>query len=128
MRVGLCTCACMCVGGGDMVCMGVGVKADRIKIVINSSAPAYLSDILHLYPPAGPLRSSADTRLLKLPLYKHKTKGDRAFSHFGPSVWYSVLRHMRNAAIITALKSALKTRFLACITRTISALFYLICA
>ena len=53
---------------------------------INSSAPAYLSDILHLYSPARPLRSSADTRLLKLPLFKCKTKGDRAFSHFGSSV------------------------------------------
>ena len=49
---------------------------------INSSAPAYLSDIFHLYSPARPLRSSADTRLLKLPLYKHKTKGDRAFLSF----------------------------------------------
>ena len=111
MRVGLCTCACMCVGGGDMVCMGVGVKADRIKIVINSSAPAYLSDILHLYPPAGPLRSSADTRLLKLPLFKHKTKGDRAFSQFGPSVWNSLPSHIRNAATITTFKSVLKTNF-----------------
>ena len=34
------------------------------------STPAYLSDILHLYSPARPFRSSADTRLLILLLYK----------------------------------------------------------
>jgi len=57
---------------------------------INSSTPAYLSDILHLYSPARSLPSSADTRLLKHPLYKDKTKGDRAVCHFGPSVWNSL--------------------------------------
>ena len=46
---------------------------------ITSSTPAYLSDLLHLYSPRS-LRSSADTRLLKIPLYNCKTKGDRAFS------------------------------------------------
>ena len=77
---------------------------------INFSTPAYLSDILHLYS-ARPLRSSADTCLLKLPLYKHKTKGDHAFSHFGPSVWNSLPSHIRNAVTITTFKSALKTHF-----------------
>ena len=41
---------------------------------INSSARAYFSDILHLYSPVRPLSSSVDNRLLKFPLYKHKTK------------------------------------------------------
>ena len=36
-----------------------------------------------------------------LPLHKYKTKGDHAFSHFGPSVWNSVPSHIRNAATIT---------------------------
>ena len=58
---------------------------------INSSAPAYLSDIHHLKSPARPLHSSADTSLLKLPLYKYKMKGDCAFSHFGPSLWNSAI-------------------------------------
>ena len=75
---------------------------------INSSAPDYLSDILHLYSPARSLRSSADTRLLKLPLFKCKTKGDRAFSHFGPSVWNSLPPDIRNATTITTFKFVLK--------------------
>ena len=49
---------------------------------INYSTPAYLFDLLHLYSPSRSLRFSADTRFLKLTLYKCKTKGDRAFSHF----------------------------------------------
>ena len=69
---------------------------------IISSTPAYLS-------PSRSLRSSADTRLLKIPLYKCKTKGDRAFSKFGPSVWNSLPLHIRNATIIDTFKSALKT-------------------
>ncbi|WP_419638839.1 hypothetical protein, partial [Thiolapillus sp.] len=64
---------------------------------ITSSTPAYLSDLLHLYSPSRSLRSSADTRLLKIPLYKCKTKGDRAFSYFGPSVWNSLPLHIRNS-------------------------------
>ena len=66
---------------------------------INSSTPAHLSD-LHLYSPSRSLRSSADTRLLKIPLYKCKAKGDSAFSHFGPSVWNSLPLHIRNATTI----------------------------
>ena len=75
---------------------------------IISSTPAYFSDFLHLYSPSRPLRSSADTRLLKIPLYKCKTKGDRAFSYCGPSVWNSLPLHIRNATTIDTFKSALK--------------------
>ena len=48
---------------------------------ITSSTPAYLSNPLHLYSSSRPLRSSDDTRLPKIPLYKCKRKGDRAFSY-----------------------------------------------
>ena len=46
---------------------------------ITSSTSVYLSDLLHLYSPSRSLCSRADTRLLKIPLCKCKTKGDRAF-------------------------------------------------
>ena len=48
---------------------------------ITSSTSAYLSDLLHLYPPSRSLRYSADNHLLKILLCKCKTKGDRAFSY-----------------------------------------------
>ena len=76
---------------------------------ITSSTPAYLSDLLHLYSPSRSLRSSADIRLLKIPLYKCKTKGDRAFSYFGPSVWDALPLLVRNATTNHTFKSALKT-------------------
>ena len=69
--------------------------------------PAYLSNISHPYSPARPLPS----RLLKLPLYKYKLEGDRAFSHFGPSVWNSRSPYSRYAATVTTFRSALKTHF-----------------
>ena len=76
---------------------------------ITSFTRAYLSDLLHLYSPSRSLRSSADTRLLKISLCKCKTKGDRAFSYFCPSVWNSLPLHIRNAITIDTCKSALKT-------------------
>ena len=76
---------------------------------ITSSTPAWvISDFLHFYYSSRPLRSSADTRLLKIPLYKRKAKGDRAFSYFGPSVWNSLPMRIRNATTIDTFKSALK--------------------
>ena len=50
--------------------------------------------------------------VLTLPIYECKTKGGRAFSHFGPSVWNSLPLHIRNAATIDTFKSALKTHLL----------------
>ena len=76
---------------------------------ITSSTPVYLSDPLHLYSPSWSLCSSANIHLLKIPLYKCKTKGDCAFSYFGPSVWNSLPLHIRNATTIDTFRSALKT-------------------
>ena len=68
-----------------------------------------ISDPLHLYSPSQYFRSSVDTCLLKLQLYKCKTKSDRAFSYFGPSVWNSLPLHIRKSTTIDAFKSALRT-------------------
>ena len=76
---------------------------------ITSTTPAYLSDLLHLYSPSRSLRSSAVTGLLKILLWKCKTKGDRAFPYFGPSVWNSLPLPIRNATATDTFKSALKT-------------------
>ena len=70
---------------------------------------AYLSDLPHLYSPSRSLRSSADIRLLKIPLYKCETKGDRAFSYLDSSVWNSLPLFTGNAATIDTFRSALKT-------------------
>ena len=53
---------------------------------INGSGPAYLSELLHVYTPSRTLRSSSDTRMLKIQQYKRKTRGFRTLSCFGPHI------------------------------------------
>ena len=62
----------------------------------------------NLHSPSRTLRSSADIRPLKIPLYKYKTKGDRAFSYVGPSVLNSPLLYIRNAATSDSFKPTLR--------------------
>ena len=40
----------------------------------------YLSELLHVYTPSRTLRSSSDTRMLKIQQYKRKIHGFRIFS------------------------------------------------
>ena len=54
---------------------------------ITGSALSYLTELLHLYSPSRALRSSSDTRMLKLQRFNRKTHGFRTFSHFGPHIW-----------------------------------------
>ena len=51
---------------------------------INSSGPAYLSELLHVYSPSRTLWSSSATHMLKIQQYKRKTHGFHTFSCFGP--------------------------------------------
>ena len=76
----------------------------RLKTVQNSAADLVVDASLNA--------------LLKLPLYKLKTKYDHVFSHFGPSVWSSLPQHIRNALTINTFKSALKKNLfnLCCLT------------
>ena len=50
---------------------------------INDSGPTYLSELLHLYTPSRELRSSSDTRQLRIPHTRTKTNGQRTFSYQG---------------------------------------------
>ena len=53
---------------------------------VTCSVPSCLSQLLHFYSPARFLRSSSDTRMLKLQRFNRKTHGLRTFSHFGPHI------------------------------------------
>ena len=54
---------------------------------MNGSGPAYLSELLYVWTPPHTLRSSSDTRMLKIQQYKRKSRGFRALSCFGPHIW-----------------------------------------
>ena len=86
----------------------ISCKIVRLCFNAITSSTLLISDLLHLHSPSRSLRPSADTRRLKIPLYKYKTKGDRAFPYFGPFVWNSLPLHIRNATTIDTFKSALK--------------------
>ena len=57
---------------------------------MNGSGPAYLFQLVHVYTPSRTLRSSSDTRMLKIQQYKRTSRGFRAFSCFGPQIWNSL--------------------------------------
>ena len=67
-----------------------GIKYETACICYNAitgSAPSYFSELLHLYSPSRSLRSSSDTRMLKIQRFNRKTHGFRTFSHFGRYIW-----------------------------------------
>ena len=70
---------------------------------------AYLSELLHVYTPSRTLRSSSDTRMLKIQQYKGKTHGFRTFSCFGPHIWNSLSRDLRHCSTLSSFKAKLKT-------------------
>ena len=77
--------------------------------VITCTGPQYLSELLHLYTPSRDLRSSADTRILKIPLSNSKAFGQRSFSHVGPSTWNCLPYSLRHSDSQVSVRRALKT-------------------
>ena len=76
---------------------------------ITGSATSYLSELLHLYSPSRSLRSSSDTRMLKIQRFNRKTHGFRTFSHFGLHIWINLPQDTRSSATLSSFKSKLKT-------------------
>ena len=54
------------------------------------------------------LRSSSDTRMLKIQQYKRKSHGFRAFSCFGPHIWNSLPQDLRHCSTLSSFKAKLK--------------------
>ena len=75
----------------------------------DSSAPDYLSDLLHVYTPSRQLRSSSDTRLLSVPTMRTKTNGERSFLFQAPTVWNSLPKSVRHSSSLQSFKTSLKT-------------------
>ena len=54
------------------------------------------------YTPSRTLRSTTDTRKLKIPLFKKKYSGQRSFSYQGPVIWNNLpfsIRHTHTLLI-----------------------------
>ena len=52
------------------------------------------------------IRSSSDTRMLKIQQYKRKTRRFRTFSCFGPHIWNSLAQDLRHCPTLSFLKKA----------------------
>ena len=72
---------------------------------INGSGPVYLSELLHVYTPSRTLRSSSDTRMLKIQQYKRKTHGFRTFSCFGLHISNSLPQDLRHCSALSSFKA-----------------------
>jgi len=70
---------------------------------VSETAPPYLSDLLHLYIPSRPLRSSADTRTFWIPKKNKKNKFQ------GQITWNKLQYSVRYAATKSQFKIQLKT-------------------
>ena len=77
--------------------------------VISGTAPSYLSELFQIYVPSRSLRSSADTRIFKVPKYNKKQFGSRAFSRSAVQIWNSLPYHVRHSPSFPAFKTNLKT-------------------
>ena len=77
--------------------------------VVTDTAPLYCSVLLHLYVPSRSLRSSADTRIFRIPRRKKKFQGQRAFSHLGPDTWNKLPYSVRHARTQSQYKTQIKT-------------------
>ena len=78
-------------------------------LFFSGNAPAYLSDILHVYIPSRDLRSSSDLKLLRVPRVVTKTFGESSFSYAAPTTWNSLPQQLRNIRMTCEFKTSLKT-------------------
>ena len=76
---------------------------------VSNDGPSYLSDLLKFYIPSRQLRSSSDTRLLRIPSFRLKSFGQRKFSYQASVLWNSLPISLRHSNSTLAFKSALKT-------------------
>ena len=76
---------------------------------VNNEGPSYLSDLLKFYIPSRQLRSSSDSCLLTIPLFRLKSFGKLKFSHQVSVLWNFLSISLRHSNSTSAFKSALKT-------------------
>ena len=91
--------------------------SDRIDYKISSlthsaicgTGPEYLSELVQIYTPSHPLRSSSDTSLLCIPSVRTKTYGQRSSSYQAPTTWNNLPAPLRHTESVTSFKTSLKT-------------------
>ncbi|KAF7648350.1 hypothetical protein LDENG_00158150, partial [Lucifuga dentata] len=70
------------------------IQNSAAHVALHGLAPRYVSEMLSIYEPVRPLRSSC-TLFLTVPKSRTKTFGDAAFSHYAPSRWNSLPEELK---------------------------------
>ena len=76
--------------------------------VLESTAPSYLSDLLHAYTPSRQFRFSSDDRLFRVPRVRTKSYGQRSFAYQGATIWNQPQLSVRHSWSLTSFKTKLK--------------------
>ena len=74
---------------------------------LNSLAPEYLSELLNIYQPSRPLRSSNNLNL-DVPPTRLKSYGDRSFSKASPLLWNPLPIEIKSSSSLQTFKRKLK--------------------
>ena len=73
-----------------------------------NSSLVYIAQLLPVYTPSRHLRSSSDTRTLRIPFVKTKSFSQKAFSFTDPAQWNLLPYRLRHSESSPAFKTALK--------------------
>ena len=88
----------------------IAYKIDSLcHTALTTAHPNYLSELLNVYTPARPLRSSLDPNILKIAAARTKSYGQRAFAYQGPINWNRVPGSIRTVEEKNTFKRHLKT-------------------
>ena len=88
----------------------IAYKIDSLcNTALTTAYPKYLSELLNVYKPARPLRSSLDPNILNIAAARTKSYGPRAFAYQGPINWNRVPGSIRTVEEKDTFKRHLKT-------------------
>ena len=97
------------VGGGDWFQTRFALPKSP-----NGSAPTYFPHLLHLYYPSRQLRSSADTRMLRIPSFCTKFSGKCSFLYKAPATWNQLPASICHASSVSSLHACARV-FAVCV-------------
>ena len=88
----------------------IAYKIDSLcHTALTTAYPKYLSELLNVYTPARPLRSSLHPNILNIAAARTKSYGQRAFAYKGPINWNRVYGSIKTGKEKDTFKRHLKT-------------------
>ena len=76
---------------------------------IKCASLVHLSELFHLYVPSRSLRSSSDTKTFRIPHFKRKQHGGRAFAKVASQIWNNLPFLVRHSQSLESFRASQKT-------------------